>query len=520
MRLVLLICASFLCVSNLYAQDSLVHINPRNILDKLDSIKLDSIKNPVNPDSLNGLLNKPQQQVDQYTSKLNKLQSRLTSKIDSLNKLPNPDKGLVKSLDSLRGQIDSLKQNSIIAGAKDKTAKVLDAEQKITSKIESIEGKVNEKLNLFNKNGGNAGGLNLPKVPGVNGIENPLGKVNTGDIKLPTADLPNANLPDTNLPNTNLPDVNLPKANIGLDKIDDVKGLAGEKIGDVTGNAGGYVKDAKEIATNGAENLKTAPDAIEKKLTGLDEVQNFQKDVAPAMDYTEMMKKWNSDPDVARELALNKAKEQAVNHFAGHEEQLKAAMNKLSAAKEKYHDGESVIDMFKKPENPMKGKPFVERLVPGIALQVQASSTQWFDFYSSVGYRWTGRITTGIGWMDRLSTDFKHRRFVASERAYGPRSYVTFKIKSGFHARAEAELINAKVTSPYLLNGGIEPNTRTWVWSYFAGMMKTFTFSKYVTGNVQLLYNIYDPMKRSPYLNRLSVRMGFDFPIKKKVKKG
>jgi hypothetical protein len=49
---------------------------------------------------------------------------------------------------------------------------------------------------------------------------------------------------------------------------------------------------------------------------------------------------------------------QAVNHFAGKEKELMAAMDQLSKVK----DAEQVVDLFKKPVNPMKGKPFVERL--------------------------------------------------------------------------------------------------------------------------------------------------------------
>jgi hypothetical protein len=200
----------------------------------------------------------------------------------------------------------------------------------------------------------------------------------------------------------------------------------------------------------------------------------------------------------------------------GHEQQLEAAMNELGKVKAKYNDAETTVEMFKKPDNPMKGKPFIERLEPGIALQIQPSSVQWFDFYSSLGYRLTSRWTTGIGWMERLATNFKERSFVHDQHAYGPRSYVTFKVTNGFRLRAEAETVNALVMSPYLLNGNVEPGTRTWVWSYFEGVMNTLSISKNVNANVQVIYNIYDPMRRSPYISRLNVRIGFAFPLKKK----
>ena len=35
-------------------------------------------------------------------------------------------------------------------------------------------------------------------------------------------------------------------------------------------------------------------------------------------------------------------------------------------------------------------------------------------------------------------------------------------------------------------------------------------------GNVQMMYNIYDPHKESPYLSRFNVRFGFEFTMSKK----
>jgi hypothetical protein len=35
-------------------------------------------------------------------------------------------------------------------------------------------------------------------------------------------------------------------------------------------------------------------------------------------------------------------------------------------------------------------------------------------------------------------------------------------------------------------------------------------------GHVQALYNIYDPLHQSPYASRFMVRMGFEFPLRKR----
>jgi hypothetical protein len=66
---------------------------------------------------------------------------------------------------------------------------------------------------------------------------------------------------------------------------------------------------------------------------------------------------------------------------------------------------------------------------------------------------------------------------------------------------------------------GIDPAYREWVPSVFVGIKKDFTVYKQIKGNTEVLYNLYDPHDYSPYGDRLAVRFGFEFPMKKRVKK-
>lgn len=53
----------------------------------------------------------------------------------------------------------------------------------------------------------------------------------------------------------------------------------------------------------------------------------------------------------------------------------------------------------------MKEKPLIERIVPGIALQVQKKGDDLMvDFNAYAGYRFTGRITAGLGWNQRVAS--------------------------------------------------------------------------------------------------------------------
>ena len=52
----------------------------------------------------------------------------------------------------------------------------------------------------------------------------------------------------------------------------------------------------------------------------------------------------------------------------------------------------------------------------------------------------------------------------------------------------------------------------------FGGIKKEYNLSKKIRGNIQMMYNFHDRFyKTSPYADRLNVRMGLEFPMKKKI---
>ena len=64
---------------------------------------------------------------------------------------------------------------------------------------------------------------------------------------------------------------------------------------------------------------------------------------------------------------------------------------------------------------------------------------------------------------------------------------------------------------------GVDPAYRR-EGSLFVGIKKYFTAFKQIKGNTEILYNLNDTDGMSPYGDKLSVRFGFDFPMKKKKK--
>jgi hypothetical protein len=89
--------------------------------------------------------------------------------------------------------------------------------------------------------------------------------------------------------------------------------------------------------------------------------------------------------------------------------------------------------------------------------------------------------------------------------------YTEVRLPRGFSVRADGEVMNSMVTSASGAESG-----RDWVYSVFAGIKKDYRLFKGARGNVQLLYNLYDDHDRSPYPDRLVMRVGMEFGIKGK----
>jgi hypothetical protein len=301
------------------------------------------------------------------------------------------------------------------------------------------------------------------------------------------------------LPDTQLPAMDLPASEISLPDKPSVPGIEEwSGINEYTEQAGNLSSSAK------LEDLNVNAEKVEDQLTALDEVSGITEQAHAA----DQMKRYY-DPEVAKEEALTKAKQDAVNHFAGHEEQLKAAMQQLSELKAKFPDTEGYLDLFAKRQRPLKGKPLIERFTPGITFQFQHEESFWLDLNPHVAFTISRRLSAGLGWNERIAYNFKEEQWDKNNHIYGVRSFVHFKVKSSFYLKADVECMNASLLRP-----NNEIVDRGWVWSFFAGVKKDFQLSRSLTGNIQMLYNLYNPENRSPYASRFNARLGIDIPLK------
>lgn len=398
---------------------------------------------------------------NEYANITNDLQSR----IDSLNNIGQPFEELTSKLDS----INSVKEEKLF---------------EVKQKAESIKQKAKEKIN----------GLNLPKE--ISGeVSKYTAALDQLDISLPATEfkIPAFNLKE--IPNLSLHSVNNPlSGELGNLKIQEVN----TNLDEVTDKISAIHQELPETPT-----MEDVATKAEEKATELASEKMGNIAGAPELPASE---------EQAKEMLVTEAKKQAIDHFAGKQDKLQAAMDQMSKYKQRYSNVQSIKDLPKKLPNEMHGKPLRERLVPGLSIQIQKRNDWWFDFNPYLGYRFSGRITAGLGWNHRIAFNFDKGAFNPDMYIHGPRSYGEFRIKKGFFGRLEVEAMNTPIRIP----PSQEFATEEWVWSAMAGLKKEYRISKSLRGNAQVLYNLFNPHYKSPYTDRLNMRIGIEYKIQKK----
>lgn len=424
-------------------------------LQKLDSIQVQAATHYQNIKN----------EYDSVAESYSKITNTIQNQIDSLNSLGQTVEELVTKLDSAK----SVGEEKLFA---------------VKQKAEGVKKKAQEEINK----------LNLPKEVSRE-VSKYTAALDQLDISLPASEftIPQLNLDE--IPNIKLPGLNNP--------------LSGElgnmNLSDVTSELSGVTDKISSIqqeppATPTVEDVAAK---AEEKATELASEKIGDISGAPEIPASE---------EQAKEMLVTEAKKQAMDHFAGKQDKLQAAMDQMSKYKQRYSNVQSIKDLPKKLPNEMHGKPLRERLVPGLSIQIQKRNDWWFDFNPYLGYRFSGRITAGLGWNHRIAFNFDKGEFNPDMYIYGPRAYGEFRIKKGFSGRLEVEVMNTPVRVPPSQDFAIQE----WVWSAMAGMKKEYRISKSFRGNAQVLYNLFNPHYKSPYTESLNMRIGIEYKIPKK----
>jgi hypothetical protein len=78
----------------------------------------------------------------------------------------------------------------------------------------------------------------------------------------------------------------------------------------------------------------------------------------------------------------------------------------------------------------------------------------------------------------------------------------------------ETETMNTMV--PQRVNGMCGEGKREWVWSTMLGIKKQYQIYTNLNGTVLMNYNLTNQYFKTPYLDRLNSRIGFEYVLKKR----
>jgi hypothetical protein len=283
-------------------------------------------------------------------------------------------------------------------------------------------------------------------------------------------------------------------------------------INQVMSSAVEYTQEAQSLIKGNIDNVQQLNKSIEAKLEEVSNLDQLKEGTAlmdnmNAMDSAALANK-------AKEIVKEQIMNEAQNHFAGKQAALQQAMDKMSKMKDRYSEVQTMADLPKKLKSSLKGKPLAERVVPAITFQIQKSNYFLLDLNPMLMYRVKPNISMGAGWNYRFAFDKIVNK--PSERVYGPRAAFEVGWKKGINFRFLPEIMNTLFPPLMVQAIGVDPNYRKWVSSLFFGIKKDFKIYKQLKGNTEILYNFYNHNGISPYNDKVSVRFGFEFPIKKK----
>ncbi|RAV98885.1 hypothetical protein DQQ10_21525 [Pseudochryseolinea flava] len=468
----------------------------------------DSLRNST--PSLDSLVNPKSQQLDSiqqsFYGQADHLKASYKTKMDSLDASRTK---ITSKLDSLR----SLNVNT------DKVTHELDS---IDTKRKATIAALDKKMTaLKEKASKGVADLGLPNELQSKGV---IVTQKMEDFQLPVKDLniPELSLSDNPLKNLdgfnttasspvgeigNVPDLN------GLGKVGELGGELGkvEELGKLTEGLG----DIKEL-TGAVGDVNNLPGTLEGKAAeaaGLPATPDAKSLMGDMGDVPQMP----ANGTEAKEMATQQV-QQAVNHFAGKEQVLQEAMDKMAKLKKKYSSLNSLSDIPKRRPNEMRGKALIERIIPSLTLQVHGRGEYVLvDFNAAAGYRFNGKLTAGLGWNHRVAYSKKRDGFSALPRVYGIRSFAAYKIGKGFSPRVEFEMMNAPVP-PIIQRTSGDYSDRQWVAGAFVGIKKDYRFFGKVRGTSMVMFRLFNPDRKSPYADVLNIRTGFEFPMKKKVR--
>jgi hypothetical protein len=427
-----------------------------------------------------------------YASPMNLLHVTIVNKQHERDSLSKKN----QSTHSIDHEIDSL-QRAQAGQLKELNSKIDRVKKETLSKASQLHlpPEAQKELNGFAKN------INAFKVP-------------NNFFQLPNMRLAGLSVPSLSLSGINtslkLPsNLSIPQASIpSLQKLD----LKSMKIPSLAQMEGSLGSDLKKLQSLSALNEK----AIEKEAMNIaaqnKEMKSFVKEESRVKDMQKEMaqlKKIKNDSAAIQQL------KPAINHFAGKEKELTSAMDKVSKLKQKYTNVTSLAELPKLAPNPLKSKPWIERLVPGINYFVQTKRYTLIDFNPYLSWRFNPKFVASIGWNERVGVSNWNFHTNQSDRVFGVRASASYLWTHGFNFKIAPELMSAYVPT----TGSLDIKHKATVFGFYAGIRKDFPIYKSFKGYSEVMYNFTQKTFQNIYGDPVSFRFGVEMWMKKKLKK-
>ena len=520
-----------------------VHVSKQDsiLFAKVDSLKLPRFDTLFNTHALDTRSFAVLDQIDSTIQRTNQ-------KIDSLQALKLPTQKYVRKLDSLQARLQQQvrfnKSDSVtrkISGTLASADHTRDSvQQSISKRIEALQQKINQKLSFRDSltMGSNPLGLQadnplkdlkltLPNGPSAAGTKSTTLNTPSTDLSLPKTELPKTSMPnEINKLNTQVNDLQqMPKQKMGewelTKEIDRIEGQLA-KVGEVTAKAEQYKDEIKEIRAGNIEKVEALPKELENAALQVGEVKEFsagQQKFASTKNMLEQYKDMVAnvqDSDELKDKAKETAAKEMPDYFSGQEDKLKAGVAQLDKLKRKYKTIPDSRYLPKHVPNEMKGKPFRERVVPGMSLQFYKSDLAALDFSPYLAYKLSGRFRPGVGASWRAAVSIKDPTFRYDE-VFGVRVFNDLRWRGNFYLHTEGEWLHFSQAALLRYKFPADEDRQAWQFRLNAGLFRTYRISQRINGQAQFLYNVLD-LKHFPQAKNTSIRIGFEYVIKKKTK--
>ena len=419
--------------------------------------------------------------------------------LDSLHQLPQLAANAQVKIDSLQGLLDvSSRTNTEITKLEQQLNQpFIEGHQQLQGQINKatrLDGVSREGLADLKEQTGLDINTQLPEIKGISvgGLEG----IDMPGVKVPEMELPEGGISETRLPS------------LGIEGLPDVQGKLGE-LSKISQEAEAYAEDAVKLSEGKLQEIENADKLAEQQFLQSEAGQAFQQELGGAQKGMGGLQQL-AGRDYAKGQAEEKVYEAAVDHFAGHTKELKAAQEELNKYKGKFEKVGSVKEMPKNwwKLNPLKDRPWQERLLFGSLWQFGKQEQFIIDAGPTLAWRFTDKMEAGGGYQWRLSIGKEKPWFNADDKVYGYHLYADYKFKKGFFGRLIFEDLNAEVPR-FNSKREVESSEQEWVKGLSVGVGKSYTFYKSLQGYSLVQYNVLHRHHKTPYTQPFQAKIGF-----------